>query len=413
MKEGAICWRFIGVILDQEDGMIMPNREMVWIGLNTDLWNRVPYLMRLGWKVTVILSDKEVEMIEKEFGRRLNISITTIPKRNGGVGLILDNIFLARIIRRSKAKLVIVDYTHIFSAIAASIMSRSHKRCVLDLLAPPITHSLKHAQQAFLILILLAFGLTGNECFVLTNSVKELVEKYSMNLIDCRTIEPGVDNERFSSPKSKIERASLLIKDDAFVLVYHGVISRVRNLDFLVDIMKILRINEPDIILLFLGDGDDLSRLHKKVNDLGFQDRIKFTGRIPFSEIPRYIAIGDLELAPLPDKGTWSIPYKIMEAMAAEKPILASDVPVIREMNERSKCLILRKNDPLEWAETISVLRKSPEVLTLKGKAGKQYALREYSWEHSAEKLNEFLVEILLEGKQPNESGRDLGTTED
>lgn len=72
-----------------------------------------------------------------------------------------------------------------------------------------------------------------------------------------------------------------------------------------------------------------------------------------------------------------------------------------------------KKNDPLEWAETISVLRKSPEVLTLKGKAGKQYALREYSWEHSAEKLNEFLVEILLEGKQPNESGRDLGTTED
>src|SRR5690606_4186482 len=129
---------------------------------------------------------------------------------------------------------------------------------------------------------------------------------------------------------------------------------------------------------------------------------IFFHGYKPHAEIPRHVASFDIVLLPNQqqvqtfsggtDIGRWTSPLKMFEYMAAKKPIICSDLPVLREvMNHESNCLVCAPEAPEKWASAMKRLA-SDEVLgrNIATQARNDFVAK-YTWTRRAERILESL----------------------
>jgi len=116
------------------------------------------------------------------------------------------------------------------------------------------------------------------------------------------------------------------------VLVYLGTLARGRRIEVLFDMLKILRQQFPDVLLLLVGEAEDevqAKRLRKLAHEAGVADATLWTGWLPIQEAWRYVRVAEVGLAPHPrgalfDSGS---PTKVVEYLALGIPVVASDNP--------------------------------------------------------------------------------------
>ena len=141
------------------------------------------------------------------------------------------------------------------------------------------------------------------------------------------TIYNGIDTQRFL-PQTTIDinRHKLGLSENDFVLLYSGRINKDKGVSELIDAMLKLK-DTPQIKLLILGSSffgdasnDDpfVSKLKQKAETIN--DRIYFTGFIPYSILPQYLWISDVAIVP----SVWEEPFgnTVVEAMAAGLPLI-------------------------------------------------------------------------------------------
>ncbi|MCP4202450.1 MAG: glycosyltransferase family 4 protein [bacterium] len=88
------------------------------------------------------------------------------------------------------------------------------------------------------------------------------------------------------------------------------------------------------------------------------------------------------------DAGRWMSPLKMFEYMAAGKPIVSSDLPVLREVLEDGKNALLVPPDDLEaWAEAIRRLQRSADLRDELGSAARHDLLANYTWDLRAKNV--------------------------
>jgi glycosyltransferase involved in cell wall biosynthesis len=124
------------------------------------------------------------------------------------------------------------------------------------------------------------------------------------------------------------------------VLIYLGTLARGRRIEVLFDMLKILRQQFPDVLLVLVGEADDEAdekRLRKLADDAGVAEATVWTGWLPTGEAWRYVRAAEVGLAPVPrgsmlDCGS---PTKVLEYLALGVPVVANDNPdqerVLRE----------------------------------------------------------------------------------
>jgi glycosyltransferase involved in cell wall biosynthesis len=83
-----------------------------------------------------------------------------------------------------------------------------------------------------------------------------------------------------------------------------------------------------NISLLLLGDGSQASMIRRILEGGGVADRVKYIGRVPRSDLPRYYQMADLYVSASHIDGS---SVSLMEAMACGLPCLVSDIPANRE----------------------------------------------------------------------------------
>lgn len=106
------------------------------------------------------------------------------------------------------------------------------------------------------------------------------------------------------------------------------------GLDLLLRAMPLLLRSVPQARLLLLGGGPQDENLRALAAQLGIEDAVHFTGRVPHAEVQRYYSVMDVMVYPriarrLTDLVT---PLKPLEAMAMGKLVVASDVGGHREL---------------------------------------------------------------------------------
>jgi glycosyltransferase involved in cell wall biosynthesis len=105
--------------------------------------------------------------------------------------------------------------------------------------------------------------------------------------------------------------------------------------------------------LLFVGDGQERSKLEKLSADLGIQDRVFFVGEK--SDVADWLACMDVYINSSRSEG---MSISIMEAMACKIPILANDVGDNRLLvdGERPAGLIVAPGDIPALSEAMTML---------------------------------------------------------
>lgn len=138
----------------------------------------------------------------------------------------------------------------------------------------------------------------------------------------------GIDLKPFASPKAVQPRARFAAPDET-LLLYVGRLGPEKNLAFLIRAFAGARAACGHARLLVVGDGPELDNLRDRVARSGLSDCVHFAGRVPYEEVPGYMAIAD---ALVTASVTEVHPLSLIEAMASGLPLLGIRSPGVEDI---------------------------------------------------------------------------------
>lgn len=176
------------------------------------------------------------------------------------------------------------------------------------------------------------------------------------------------------------------------VLFHHGTLSPNRGLQEAIRALERLKDDVPDLVFLMVGDGTGRPELERQAREAGVADRVIFTGKVPYREIPSYVRSCDVAILPFPDIDWWAVssPIKLMEYLALGVRIVATDIPAHRWLADQTGGVLLAKNSKVETlAEAISSsLSERPQAVP------RNELENIVSWRRQASRLVEFLAAL-------------------
>lgn len=148
------------------------------------------------------------------------------------------------------------------------------------------------------------------------------------------------------------------------------------------------KLQESGCQLVLVGKVYD-DRYQAQIDAQGWS-HVRLTGFLPPSQIPMVLAAADILLLPstadLPYANYMS-PLKLFEYMAAERPIIASDLLVLREvLQNRHNALLVSTEDVDGWVEAICQLMQQPELGQRLAAQARQ-DVEQYTWKRRAERI--------------------------
>lgn len=177
------------------------------------------------------------------------------------------------------------------------------------------------------------------------------------------------------------------------VMLYIGTLADWQGLDVVVKALpKILE--QRAIRLHIVGRGRSRQRkiLSKQIRRLGVEGSVIVQPAVPHHEIPALIAGSDICVAPLGlnDRNVTqgACPIKVLEYMAAGRPLLASNMPIVRELvREDVDALLFSPNDPDDLARQVIALLNDFELSKRLANSASERALTKFTWHESQKKL--------------------------
>lgn len=168
---------------------------------------------------------------------------------------------------------------------------------------------------------------TATELIVPTKKTYALFKekyKYERNI---HIIPTGIDVERFykenvSSKEVEQIKKDLNIRKDDFVILFVGRIGKEKSIDVLIEGQYALIKKYPNCKLMIIGDGPDAPHYMKLVKKLKLENNVKFAGKVPWDEIPKYYQVADIFATA---SRTETQGLTVIEAMASSLPVVAAD----------------------------------------------------------------------------------------
>ena len=161
-----------------------------------------------------------------------------------------------------------------------------------------------------------------------------------------------------------------------------------KNLDNLIESFK----NVADFSLDIIGEGKLKLRLDQKIKDLKLQDKIKFLGVFPNSELPRILNQYNIFILPSFTEGN---PKALLEAMSCGIACIGSNIPGINQIIKHKKNGYLCNFDSLSIANAIKEINGDPILREELGKKAREFVVNNCSLEKIVEKELKIYKSIL------------------
>ncbi len=204
----------------------------------------------------------------------------------------------------------------------------------------------------------------------------------------------GVDLKRFASENTNGDqvRKELVIKPSDIVITYVAEFTPTKNHPWLLKVWSRVAAEENNAHLLLVGEGKRKTGLEKSVARESMA-RVKFLGFR--KDVPDILAATDIVVHPSRREG---LPRGVMEAMAAGKPVVATDVRGSRDLVEHEVTgLLVKLGDTQGLADALLRLIRDPELRTRMGQAG-QEKIQAYSLDRVLEEMRAIYARYLNKG---------------
>jgi glycosyltransferase involved in cell wall biosynthesis len=194
-------------------------------------------------------------------------------------------------------------------------------------------------------------------------------------------------------------------------LVYIGTLAMWQGLPTAIQAMPVILAAFPEAELHLIGPSKrrHQKRLVKQAAKLGLDDgTVCFPGPVSPEQMPVQLASASVCLAPLvySDRNVAQgcCPIKVLEYAAAGRPIVASDLPVVRELFGEDEVLFFQPGDTAGLARQISYLLSHPQAAQVLAQRAAEKVRQAFTWQQSGERLLEVyahLVETETPGRAP------------
>lgn len=204
----------------------------------------------------------------------------------------------------------------------------------------------------------------------------------------------GVDVESAERRPVEDARAALGLPSDRPLVVYAGNVTPAKGLDSLLAVAAAL----PTFRFVVLGHvpGSEGHRWMEERKAAGGIDNVTLAPRVPPAEVAPYLAAADYLMIPpsarpLVEHRRTVLPLKTFQYLAAGRPIVAPDLPDLREVLRHDHNAVLVPPDhPEEAARALRALAADPERRARLGEAAAR-AAKQFSWSARGEKIANFL----------------------
>lgn len=207
---------------------------------------------------------------------------------------------------------------------------------------------------------------------------------------------PVLEDCRFDNPNTRPA------DNGKKVLLFLGSINPQDGVDLLLKVVRTLVYDHKrtDFLCRIVGDGDSLAMLRHMAEDLAVSRYVDFTGMVlDRSRIKEYLAGCDIGVEPAPanELNNHSTFIKIMEYMAARKPIVAFDLSETR-YSAAGAALLVPPNDISGFAEAINSLLDNAALREQLGRTGFERIEKEMQWSHASLNLMKAYRTLSLNG---------------
>ena len=171
--------------------------------------------------------------------------------------------------------------------------------------------------------------------------------------------------------------------DGKLVLGFIGSFYAYEGLPLLLDALPMMLARNPDIRVLLVGGGPQESVVKQKIQELGVQQSVVLTGRVPHGEVQSYYNLVDLLVYPRLDMRLTDLvtPLKPLEAMAQGKLVLASDVGGHKELiRDGQNGFLFKAGSAESLADRVMKLLDDREALENVREQGRNYVESERNW---------------------------------
>ncbi|MFI6246276.1 glycosyltransferase family 4 protein [Streptomyces sp. NPDC051016] len=207
---------------------------------------------------------------------------------------------------------------------------------------------------------------------------------------------PGVDEKVFHPGSGGAAvRARLGLTGRPVVVCVSRLVPR-KGQDTLILAMPLILAAEPDAVLLIVGGGPYEGELRRLARETGVEASVRFTGAVPWAELPAHFGAGDVFAMPCRTRrgglDVEGLGIVYLEASATGLPVVAGDSGGAPDaVLDGETGWVVRGGSVEESAERIVVLLGDAELRRRMGERGRSWVEERWRWDLLAERLKELL----------------------
>ncbi len=200
----------------------------------------------------------------------------------------------------------------------------------------------------------------------------------------------GIDVDHFSQKAEPWPQ----YQDGKTNIIFVGRLEKRKGLRYLLEAFGRLRWGKQDLRLIVVGPGNPDKDSYQILSSQNLHE-VEFVGRVSHEDLPRYYASADIFCSPA--TGAESFGIVLLEAMAAGKPVVASDIEGYRGvLTEGEEGLLFKNKDVGSLAAALETLIQEPLLRAKMGQRGRATA-EKHRWQVVAGQVEEYYESCLQE----------------
>ena len=202
----------------------------------------------------------------------------------------------------------------------------------------------------------------------------------------------GVDTDVFNGGEFDFELANELgIVPDKPRVLYVGLLEKYQGTDVMLEAFSHVVEKHPDTQFIIIGYPNE-DEYVTRARELGIGSNCKFLGRIDYNQLPRYLTLAKIAVAPKISKTEGD--GKLYNYMAASMAIVAFDREVSRQILADT-AMFATFNDARSLAEKLSQLITCKEDCEKLGQAARERAIKELSWQAVSNRIEDLYERLM------------------
>ena len=224
----------------------------------------------------------------------------------------------------------------------------------------------------------------------------DLIKWYGRSLSGkCMTVPNGIDTDRFHpdfNDYKRVRNAHGVLKGETLLLTL-GRLTHEKGHHLALASLKRLLGQQKKVKLLIVGEGNYRSRLQAQTQQLGLEDFVRFAGKVPNDKVVQFYNAADIVL--MPTLTVEGLPFVLLEAMACQKPVIASRIGGNTFIIENGRNgILIERGSRQRLTEAITDLIENSQQRNEIGRLARKTVISSFSKDRMVDRIEEQMQRI-------------------